>query len=109
MLINFICGNFLSFKTEECLSLQTAIPVKEFQDDNVFQVNNCKLLKSAVIYGANASGKSNLLAAMTKMKSLVINSSKNIQQDQPLGIEPFKLCTATLALPSFYRTGCSPV
>jgi len=73
MLINFTCGNFLSFKDNKTLSLLAASTVKEFVEDNIFEAGRYKLLKSAVIYGANAGGKSNLLKAMAKMKWLVIN------------------------------------
>ena len=103
MLINFTCENFLSFKDEKTLSMLTATPVKEFQDENVFQANRYKLLKSAVIYGANASGKSNLLKAMLKMKNLVINSAKNSQKGEPLRMKGFQLCTSTLKAPSKFE------
>ena len=103
MLINFTCENFFSFKEEKTLSMLTATPVKEFQDENVFQANRYKLLKSAVIYGANASGKSNLLKAMIKMKNLVINSAKNSQKGEPLRINGFQLCASTLKAPSKFE------
>ncbi|MEA2013422.1 MAG: ATP-binding protein [Verrucomicrobiota bacterium] len=103
MLINFTCSNFLSFKEEKTLSLLAATPVKEFQDENVFKADRYKLLKSAVIYGANASGKSNLLKAMIKMKNLLINSAKNSQKGEPLKIQPFQLSESTLKSPSKFE------
>ena len=103
MLINFSCKNFLSFKNEKTLSLLAVTPVKEFQEENVFTADRYKLLKSAVVYGANAGGKSNLLKAMNKMRNLVINSSKDIQKDEPLDIQPFLLCTSTINSPSKFE------
>ena len=103
MLINFSCGNFLSFKDEKTLSLLAASTVKEFTEDNIFDAGRYKLLKSAVIYGANAGGKSNLLKAMMKMKWLVINSSKNMQKGEPLNITNFKLSTSTLNKPGKFE------
>jgi AAA15 family ATPase/GTPase len=103
MLINFTCGNFLSFKEEKTLSMLTATPVKEFQDENVFEADRYKLLKSAVIYGANASGKSNLLKAMMKMRKLVINSAKNSQKGEPLRIKTFQLSESSLKTPSKFE------
>jgi len=103
MLINFTCGNFLSLKDEKTLSLLAASTVKEFVKDNIFEVDRYKLLKSAVIYGANAGGKSNLLKAMAKMKWLVINSSKNMQKGEPLHITNFKLSTSTLNNPGKFE------
>ena len=73
MLIYFSCANYLSFKDEVTLNMLASAPVKEFQDDNVFQAGRYKLLKSAVIYGANASGKSNLIKAMSKMVQIIDN------------------------------------
>lgn len=103
MLISFTCGNFLSFKEEKTLSLLAATPVKEFQDENVFVADRYKLLKSAIVYGANASGKSNFLKAMQRMKQLAINSSKNIQKDEPLKIPVFQLCESTMKSPSKFE------
>ncbi len=103
MLINFTCRNFLSFKNEKTFSLLAATPVKEFQEENVFKADRYKLLKGAVIYGANAGGKSNLLKAMNKMRNLVINSSKNIQKGETLGISPFFLCASTVKSPSKFE------
>jgi AAA15 family ATPase/GTPase len=44
-------------------------------EGNTHKINNVSLLKSAVIYGANASGKSSLLDAMAEMKSIVLLSA----------------------------------
>ena len=65
MIIQFTVENFLSFKEPATLSL-AASALKEKQtrsDEIVFELEgtNLSLLKSAVIYGANASGKSNLV------------------------------------------------
>ena len=103
MLLSFSCGNYASFKEVKTLSMVAAKPVKEYQEDNVIQAERYNLLKSAVIYGANASGKSNLLKAMAKMKNLVINSSKDLQKDEPLGIEPFRLNLQCAKQPSFFE------
>ena len=48
--------------------------LKNLKDANTFNINNISLLKSAVVYGANASGKSSLLDAMERMKQIVKNS-----------------------------------
>jgi AAA15 family ATPase/GTPase len=50
---------------------------KKLDENNVFTVDKeLKLLKSAAIYGANASGKSNLAKALAFMKWFMVNSSK---------------------------------
>lgn len=54
--------------------------------DNTFltsHTNNDKklaLLKSSVIYGANASGKTNIIKALQTMKTIVISSAKNKEE-----------------------------
>ena len=55
-LLEFTTGNFLSFREKKTLSMEAA-KIKEYPE-NVIQTEKYKLLKSAVIYGANASGKS---------------------------------------------------
>ena len=61
------------------------------------------LLKSAVIYGANASGKSNLVKAISFMRSFVINSAKQTQAGEKIDVEPFRLCMETKDEPSHFE------
>lgn len=61
------------------------------------------MLKSAVIYGANASGKSNLLAALGHMRWLVLNSSKESQAGEPIDVRPFKLDANSVKEPSRFE------
>jgi AAA15 family ATPase/GTPase len=71
--------------------------------NNVFKVNqNFSLLKSAAIYGANASGKSNLILALYFMQSFVINSSK-LQITDKINLEKFRLSSETEDKPSFFK------
>jgi len=64
MLIEFSIENFLSFKDLTTLSMVVAKSFKEHQDSHLIRTGgNLNLLKTAVIYGNNASGKSNLLEA----------------------------------------------
>ncbi|MEH2241192.1 hypothetical protein [Nostoc sp.] len=67
---------------------------KKLDDNNVFAVDDdLKLLKSAAIYGANASNKSNLAKALSFMKWFMINSSKETQSTEKIGVEQFELST----------------
>ncbi|EAH6269233.1 ATP-binding protein [Campylobacter coli] len=89
MLIEFRVENFLSIQDEQVLSMVAS-------SDNTFltsHTNNdkkLKLLKSSVLYGANASGKSNIIKALAIMKKIVI-SSANGQRGDKLPITPFLL------------------
>ncbi len=92
MLIRFSIENFLSYKERQTLDLRTVKTCKEHPEDNTFVVGDTGLLKSAVIYGANASGKSNLFTAITTMKQIVMNSAKESQSVAPLAVTPFAFC-----------------
>jgi uncharacterized protein len=102
MLIEFTVGNFLSIKDEVTLSMVASNPVKELEDleegqCNVFfdAVGKNKYLKSAVIYGANGSGKSNLLAAMQFFKRFILTSSNDSQAEDEIHVMPFLLSSET--------------
>ena len=73
MLIEFSIKNFLSFKNKVTLSMEKGSGKENL--DNVISNENISLLKSAAIYGANASGKSNILKALTCAILMVRNSN----------------------------------
>jgi AAA15 family ATPase/GTPase len=95
MFVQFSVDNFRSIKDEIKISLMPAAIEKG--DRNLFNVPNrdYKLLRSAVIYGANASGKTNILKAMGFMRSIVLNRKKVMQSTDTLPHEPFRLNTET--------------
>jgi hypothetical protein len=62
-----------------------------------------RLLKSAAIYGANASGKSNLLAGMEIFRQFVQKSSKESQLGERIPVIPFRLHTATESAPTHFE------
>ena len=83
-LVNFKVKNFRSFHEETIFSMQ-AISNKEFSelntffgDEKLFPKNENELLKTAIIFGANASGKTNLVKALDYMRDVVLNSSNPI-------------------------------
>ena len=76
----------------------------KIDENNTFAVDDkLTLLKSAAIYGANASGKSNLAKAISFMKWFMINSSKETQSTEEIGVEPFRLSTETETEPSLFE------
>lgn len=107
MLIEFHVENYKSFRDETNFSMVAAKIVskdKKLDQENVFEVDTkLSLLKSAVIYGANASGKSNLHAALSFMRWFVLNSSKESQEGEIINIEPFRLSTETEADSSIFE------
>ena len=74
MLIQFNFKNFKSFRDEATLDLSAA-KMTEFSD-RVVSEGNDKILPLAAIYGANASGKSNIYNAFGYMADYVIESFK---------------------------------
>lgn len=101
MLLEFSVGNFLSFKATTTLSL-AATSIKEHIDTNIFSTERRNLLKGAVIYGANASGKSNFIRAMSTMRRLVLQSFDQSSTDE-LDVTPFLLNTGTEKSPSLFE------
>ena len=90
MLIQFNFKNYRSFRDEASLDL-SATKMKEFSD-RVVNVGNEKILPVAAIYGANASGKSNVYSAFEFMSHYVINSFKygdDTRHYQEVRPEPF--------------------
>ena len=70
MLIKFNFKNFKSFRDENCLDMRATV-LKE-HEYNVANINNERYLKVAAIYGANASGKTNVLDAFDFMKRVIL-------------------------------------
>lgn len=106
MLVEFSVGNYRSFHAPVTLSMQAAklrSSDKRLDEHNVFQADRLSLLRSAAIYGANASGKSNLIQAMAFMRRLILQSSRESQAGEPTGVERFRLSTATRGEPSCFQ------
>ena len=80
-IINFKVKNFRSFYNESIFSMQASLN-KEYSELNtflcnekLFPKNENELIKSAILFGANASGKSNLVKALEYMRAVVLTSS----------------------------------
>lgn len=99
MLIEFSVKNFKSIRERQTLSMVASKYYKEFVDENTFEVDSeekfPRLLKSAVIYGPNASGKSSLVEAMTFVDWMVGHSAKESQLEDGVGVVPFRLAKET--------------
>jgi uncharacterized protein len=107
MLIEFSFGNFRSFKDLTTLSMVAAHirSADEALDkkENVYAIDaKLKLLKSKALYGANASGKSNLVKALHTFLQIIRHSVKN-EEIIPLLVEPFKLNSDWLDHPTFFQ------
>lgn len=101
MLLEFRVKNFLSIKDEVCLDLK-ATNITDFGETNLIHTQRHNVLKGAVIYGANSSGKSNLIKAMSTMRRVVFQSFEK-SSTSDLNIEPFLLDTVSETEPSFFE------
>lgn len=100
MLIQFSVGNFKSFKNIVTFSL-LATSRKEHEENTFVAKDKLRLLKNAVIYGANASGKTNLIQAMRFMRFFVLFSTKDVTDK--IKVTRFKLSTETENQPSTFE------
>ncbi len=104
----FSFGNFKSFKDIQTLNLSSAkIKSKNPEIDTLNVIKgrnqeNTSFLKSKAIYGANASGKSNIIKALVTFIRIVRTSVKD-EDILDAMIEPFRLSTETDNQPSFFQ------
>ena len=106
MLIQFSVKNYKTFKDKATFSFIASNYDKNTrEEENIYQDEkfNQRILKSSVIYGANASGKSKFLDALIFMRRFVITSSKDSQKGDKINIEPFKLNTDSEKEPSEFE------
>ena len=89
MLIEFTVENFRSFKEKQTFSL-LASKDKDLIEQNSFKINKYDLLKTAIVYGANASGKSNLIMCISLMDAIVHLSARSSSTTK-LPYDPFRL------------------
>lgn len=78
MLVQFMLKNFLSFKNETILDMTAISAYKEHEYNLLEYGAKEKLLKVAAIYGANASGKSNLYLGMNYFQRIIVESLNNV-------------------------------
>lgn len=92
MVLEIALTNFFSINEKITLDLQAAnIQPKEARvlDGNTFKVGNERLLKTVAIYGANASGKSNIIKAVKAAVDMILDSH-NYNEGDSFGFKPFK-------------------
>jgi len=101
MLIQFTVENYRSILGRQTLNMAASNYFKEQEQLNTFEVGVIeqvpRLLRSSVIYGPNASGKSTLVNALDFMRDRVINSAKESQANEAIEVAPFKLTASSRA------------
>ncbi|MDN3128799.1 ATP-binding protein [Enterococcus faecalis] len=89
MLIDMKIKNFLSYNDTEVFSMETGERLTKYNSTHTFFASKTRLLKSSILFGANASGKTNLFVALNRMKYMLLEPTKKI--GDPLYYSPFKL------------------
>jgi len=93
MLVEFRVANYRSIREEQCLSF-TASADKWLEKTHCVSTGRTdvpRLLRSAVIYGANASGKTNLIFALMTMQQLTLHSTRLLEPQFREHYTPFLL------------------
>ncbi len=107
MLIEFKVANFRSIREEQIFSLVASTSDKDLPacviERNLPGLSKVKFLKGAAIYGANASGKSNVVEAIRFLATFVKTSATRIQPGDPTGTTPFKLDQTSESMPSKFE------
>lgn len=105
MLLEFRVRNYRSIRDEQALTL-IASGDKEWAATHLAPTGlkaAPHALRSAVVYGPNASGKSSLLRALDYLRAVVAESATIIQPGQTYNIQPFKLDAASAQQPTEFE------
>ena len=100
MILEFKYRNFRSAKDWQVLSFEASSD-KVAEQYYTTVINDTKILKLGILYGANASGKTNVLLALDFLRKLAI--SPKINKTQPIGFTPFLLDDITKKEPGIFE------
>ncbi|MBM4394653.1 MAG: ATP-binding protein [Deltaproteobacteria bacterium] len=103
MLIEFRVANHLSFLQPMSLALvasrDASLPANTLDPGGDLP----RLLRAAAVYGANASGKTNLVRSLGLVRQLVLASATEGRPDSPIAVSPFRLDPVAQASPSTFE------
>lgn len=100
-LLQFTVGNYRSFNQERTFSMVPG-SIQDNPKECVVAEGRYKYLTAAAVYGANSSGKSNLVMALGVMKNMVLSSVKLNDHDL-LFYDPFLLAENTGSQPTHFE------
>lgn len=102
MILEFSVSNFRSIKDRQTFSMLPERKIRE-HSEAILQVNKYKSLSCSIIYGRNASGKSNIIRAFYAFQDLVYHSSKFEVGTKIPQYEPYKLDSASGEVPVEFK------
>jgi len=106
MLVQFSLKNYKTFKDRATLSLVASNYDKKVREhENVVPIDqfDLRILKSSVIYGANASGKSKFYDAINFVRNFIIDSATDYNAGDEIPVEPFLLNSSSENEPSEFE------
>lgn len=83
MLIELNIENILSYNDETSFSMETGKRLRKFNKTHTTEVANTKILKNAIIFGSNGSGKTNLLLSLELLQNLLRSPVKKVTDTLP--------------------------
>ena len=83
MLIDFKVTNYRSFKNTNIFSMEKGKNIRKYRN-NVLEIGKQKLLKTAVLFGGNANGKTNLINAINVLRIILLQPTLNEKQKLPV-------------------------
>ena len=84
MLIDFTFSNVRSFKDKVTFSMETGEGITAYSKENTIRHDIVDAVKSAFIFGGNASGKTNLLRALMLLRFVVLNGTQSEIESLPI-------------------------
>jgi hypothetical protein len=107
MFIEISVTNYRSILERQTLNMVASSYFKELESINTFATGQDdgvpRLLRSTVLYGPNASGKSTLIQALQFVEEQVLNSQKESQAGDEIDVRPFKLTAESRAADSEFE------
>lgn len=100
-LLQFSVANYRSIHEQRIISF-LASSIKDEPRENVVVKDRIKYLCTTAIYGANSSGKSNLIQAMGTMTDIIFDSAR-LNDGDKLPYDPFALAAGSLAKPTMFE------
>ncbi len=102
MIVYFKVGNYKSINKPLTLNFNSS-SIGEHSESNIVNNGKTSLLKSILLYGHNASGKSKILDALDYYKWFINNSATEKNNNQDIDVEPFRLLESTIKKPSYFE------
>jgi len=103
VIVDFTVENFRSIKEEQVFSMYADKKPKHHAGNISYIENEIGLLKTTAIYGANASGKTNLILAFDALKYLAVESGDLKDGDEIEAYEPYRLSRSTVEEPTNFE------